>query len=75
MTIETTVRGGLPVTASATVHRCSWHEYPGGDYIEDLEVRFLSGHDYPGAISDKDEDRISLEIIDAWRSNDEMETD
>ena len=67
MTIETTINGGLPVKASAEVHRCSWDEYPGADYIADLEIQFLSGHDYPRAISDQDEDRIAHEIISAWR--------
>ena len=39
----------------------------GATYIADLEIRFLSGHDYPKEISDQDESRIAHEIISSWR--------
>ena len=67
MQIETTINGGLPVKASADVCLCSPDEYPGATYIADLEIRFLSGHDYPKEISDQDESRIAHEIISSWR--------
>ena len=67
VTIETTINGGLPVKASADVCLCSPDEYPGVTYIADLEIRFLSGHDYPKEISDQDESRIAHEIISSWR--------
>ena len=55
MTIETTINGGLPVRASGEV------------VSSDLEIRFLSGHDYPTEISDQDLSRIAHEIMSIWR--------
>ena len=67
MTIETTINGGLPVKVSGEIVRCSEYEYPGHDYIQDLEVFFLSGHHYWRNLSDQDESRIVAEFFEAWR--------
>ena len=40
---ETTINNGLPVRVRGTVNECHPREYPGRDYIEDLEVLWLSG--------------------------------
>ena len=67
MTIETTINGGLPVKVSGQVVLCGPREYPGHDYIDDLKVFFLSGHQYWRNLSDQDESRIVSEFFEAWR--------
>ena len=67
MTIYTTINGGLPVKVSGSVVWCSPHEYPGHDYIDDLKVNFLSGHQYWRNLSDQDESRVVAEFFEAWR--------
>ena len=64
--IETTIKGGLPVLAEGTVvveRETRWE--PGGVAVEDLEIRWLSGHVCRLALSDADHDRICDELIDA----------
>ena len=66
MTIETTIRGGLPVLASAEVHRAEPDVGVMGPYVEGIEVTFLSGHPIPFEISDKDDQRIADELVEAY---------
>ena len=73
MKLNTTINGGLPVKASGEIVRCPPHEYPGHDYIQDLEVFFLSGHQYWRNLSDQDESRIVEQFFE--EVNDGMETD
>ena len=67
MTIETTINGGLPVRASGEVVKCLGTEWPGHDYIDYLEIRFRSGHEYRRELSEDDECRIVREIMEQWR--------
>ena len=68
MTIETTIKGGLPVIATGTYMGPYWGlmglDYPPRDEsIEDIEVRFLSGHTYTGDLSDADLEKIAGEML------------
>ena len=64
--IDTTIKGGLPVSAQANVYHCPPWEYPGHNYLEELEVHFYSGHIFTGEISEADDDKICEEIFDAY---------
>ena len=66
MTIETTIRDGLPVLASGIVRRADSTVGPAGWVVEDLEVTFLSGHPIPFDLSDEDDQRIVNELVDAY---------
>ena len=64
-TIETTINDGLPVFASGTV--CGAEPDVGlmSQFVEDLEVCFLSGHPFPDDLSDDDDQRIVNELVEA----------
>ena len=64
MTIETTIRGGLPVCARGIV-------YPGCDYVEDIELFWLKGGRCHLDLSDEEEDRICGEFVALVRRGDE----
>ena len=66
--IDTTIKGGLPVTAQANVYSCPPWEYPGRDNLEELEIFFLSGCPYNGVVTKADEDKVCDEIFAAYRS-------
>ena len=64
---ETTIKNGLPVLVRGTVTKCHPREYPGRNYIDDLEVLWLSGKPCNLALSDADDDRLADEIFEAAR--------
>ena len=66
--IDTTIRGGLPVSAQANVHLCPPWEYPGRNHLEELEIFFLSGRPFNGEVSEADEDKVCDEIFEAFNS-------
>ena len=71
--IETTIKGGLPVIATGIYAGPYWGlmglDYPPRDEsIEDIEVRFRSGHTLSGDLSDADLGRIAGEMLDAYHS-------
>ena len=66
MPIETTIRNGLPVLASGRVCRAEPDVGIMSQFVEDLEVTFLSGHPVPGELSDEDDQRIVNEIVAAY---------
>ena len=66
MTIRTTIRNGLPVLASGEVCRPEPDVGIMTQFVEDLEVTFMSGHPVPGKLSDEDDQRLVDEIVDAY---------
>ena len=66
MTIETTINGGLPVFASGDVYSAEPDVGIMTQYVDGVYVRFLSGHEFPGKLSDLDEQRLINEIVDAY---------
>ena len=66
MTIETTIRNGLPVIASGEVRRAEPDVGIMSQFVEDLEVTFLSGHPVPFELSDEDDQRIVNELVAAY---------
>ena len=65
MTIETTINGGLPVFASGDVYPAEPDVGIMTQYLDGVYVRFLSGHEFKGKISDKDEQRLVNLIVEA----------
>ena len=65
MTIETTIRGGLPVLASGVVY-CAEPDVGLGPHVEGIEVTFLSGHSFTGKLSDKDDQRLVDLLVEAY---------
>ena len=66
MRIETTIKGGLPVTASATIAPPEPDVAIPGPYVaDDLEIRWLSGNVCNLPLSEADEQRICDEILEA----------
>ena len=62
--INTIIKNGLPVTARANV--CGPEPdvgLPRGS-VEDIEIYFLSGHEFKGPVSEEDMERIAQEILD-----------
>ena len=68
MTIETTIRNGLPVRASGNVCRAEPDVGIMSKFVEDLEVCFLSGHPVPYELSDEDDQRIVQELLEAYEA-------
>ena len=66
--VDTTIKGGLRVTAQANVHTCLPQEYPGRNYLEELEIRFHSGHLFTGEISKADDNKVCEEIFAAFNA-------
>ena len=66
MTIETTIRNGLPVIASGIVYRAEPDVGIMGPHVEGIEVTFLSGHPVPFDLSDEDDQRIVDELVAAY---------
>ena len=66
MTIETTINGGLPVIASGRICRAEPDVGIMSQFVEDLEVTFMSGHPVPGELSDEDDTRIVDELVAAY---------
>ena len=66
MTVETTIRNGLPVLASGEVRRAEPDVGIMSQFVEDLEVTFLSGHQVPGELSDEDDQRLVNELVSAY---------
>ena len=64
--IDTTIRGGLPVIARAEVYPCPHWEYPGRDYLEQLEIFWCSGHPFEMELSEADENKVCDEIFEAF---------
>ena len=68
--IKTTIRGGLPVTATGTYvapGRQTTLDPGWSETVEDLEVRFLSGSLYKKPLYIFDEDRIINELIAEYK--------
>ena len=66
MTIATIINGGLPVLASSIVQRAEPDVGIMCDYVEDIEITFMSGHPFRGEISASDCERIAAEIAEVW---------
>ena len=64
--IETTIKDGLPVIASGEVQRAEPDVGLMGPFVEDLEVKFLSGHPVPFELSDEDEQHVINAIVEAY---------
>ena len=65
MRIETTIKNGLPVTASATIGSPEPDVGLPYHYVDDLEIRWLSGNVCHLPLSEADEQRICDEILEA----------
>ena len=62
--IQTTINNGLPVLARGTViveRETRWE--PGGVWVEDLEILWLSGHACRLEITAAEEARITEELL------------
>ena len=66
MTIETTIRDGLPVYASGDVYPPEPDVGIMTQYVDGVYVTFLSGHVIPGELSDEDDQRIVDELVAAY---------
>ena len=66
MTIETTIRDGLPVLASGRICRAEPDVGIMSQFVEDLEVCFLSGHPVPGELSDEEDRKLVQELLEAY---------
>ena len=66
MTIETTIRNGLPVIVSGVVYRAEPDVGLMRPYVEGIEVMFMSGHPVPGELSDEDDQRLVNELVGAY---------
>ena len=64
--IDTTIKGGLPISARADVYSCPHWEYPGRDYLEELEIFFLNGYPFKMELSEADENKVCEEIFEAF---------
>ena len=58
VTCDTRIKGGLPMRATGTIISCHPHEYPGRDYIEEVEIFWRSGHLYKKKVSDADMNKV-----------------
>ena len=63
MTIETTINGGLPMVASATV-QTDGADYNANLIWDTLRIKFKSGHECT-SVEFEDQDRIINELIEA----------
>lgn len=68
--IETTINGGLPVIATGIYMGPYWgpmglYGTPRDESIEDIEIKFRSGHTFSGDLSDADLEKIAGEMLDA----------
>ena len=66
MTIETTIRDGLPVIAGGDVYPPEPDVGIMTQYLDGVYVTFLSGHEFHGKLSDDDEQRIVDELVAAY---------
>ena len=64
--VRTTIRNGLPVDASGIVRPAEPDVGIMSQFVEDLEVTFLSGHPVPGELSDEDDQRLVNELVRAY---------
>ena len=64
--IETIIKDGLPVIARGEICRSEPDVGIMSEFVEDLEVCFLSGHPVPGDLSDEDDQRIVDELVNAY---------
>ena len=67
VSIETTIKGGLPVIVEASMEAYNPFQYPGTDVIDAIDVKFLSGHYIQFALSDEDAERIEVEVYEEWK--------
>ena len=65
--IETIINGGLPVRVRGTVTKCHPREYPGRDFIDDMEILWLSGKPCNLDLTPEDDRRLADELFDAAR--------
>ena len=70
VTVETTIKGGLPVIATGEFVRCHPRNYPGHDHMEDVEVCWPSGCPIGWEISKSDMLWVEDELFDYARSGD-----
>ena len=66
MTIETTIRDGLPVIAGGDVYSPEPDVGIMTQYVDGVYVTFLSGHEFHGELSDEDDQRIVDELVAAY---------
>ena len=66
VSIETTIKGGLPVIVEASVESCGPNEYPGANHIDDMDVSFLSGHLVGFKLTKADERKVTDEVFAEW---------
>ena len=66
MTIETTIRNGLPVLASGAIRRAEPDVGIMSQFVEDLQITFLSGHPMVLELSDEDYQRVVDELMAAY---------
>ena len=65
--IETAIKNGLPVRVRGTVNRCHPREYPGRDYIDDMEVLWMNGKPCNLDLTPEDDERLADELFEAAR--------
>ena len=58
MTIETTIRNGLPVRARGDVFNPELDVGIMSQFVDEITITFLSGDEFTGELSDEDEQRI-----------------
>ena len=66
MTIETTIKDGLPVLASGDVYSAEPDVGIMTQYVDGVYVTFLSGHEFTGELSGEDDQRLVNELVDAY---------
>ena len=66
MTIRSTINNGLPVDASGEFHPPEPDVGLPRRYVDNIVITFLSGHEFPGELSDEDDQRIVQELLEAY---------
>ena len=64
--IRITIRNGFPVEVSGDVFDPEPDVGLPRQYVDNMEVRFMSGHPFPGELSDEDDQRVVNAIVAAY---------
>ena len=62
---QSTINNGLPIRVRGTVTKCHPREYPGRDYIDDMEVLWMNGGPCNLDLTPEDDRRLSDELFEA----------
>ena len=65
--IESIINNGLPIRVRATVNKCGPHEWPGADFLEDMELLWMNGGPCNLNLTQEDAQRLADELFEAAR--------